>query len=231
MLGKRKQRAVAAPVKKRRKGEPIIEEISFDFDARQEYLTGFHKRKLQRIKKAQEEAAKKEREDRIASRKALRESRKADLEKQVQAINAGLRAANEDFQSSDDGGKVVYEKWNGIEEPEDIDREDEYSDQDRHTTVIIEAVDVSREGLQSLQSDHETSSEKEEDEEVNRNIGGAANKVSNTLKKTGVSNVPTKVNGLPRRKKKFRYEGKVERKLTRLKEKASNRAKAKARKI
>lgn len=71
MLGKRKQRAVAAPVKRRRKDESVIEEISFDFDARQEYLTGFHKRKLQRIKKAHEEAAKKEREDRIASRKAV----------------------------------------------------------------------------------------------------------------------------------------------------------------
>lgn len=71
MSGKRNQRAAAAPVRKRRKGEPVIEEIPFDFDAREEYLTGFHKRKLQRIKKAQEEAAKKEREDRIASRRAV----------------------------------------------------------------------------------------------------------------------------------------------------------------
>ncbi|KAL9043363.1 MAG: hypothetical protein Q9214_003449 [Letrouitia sp. 1 TL-2023] len=229
MLGKRKQEAVAAPVKRRRKGEPVIEEISFDFDARQEYLTGFHKRKLQRIKKAQDEAAKKAREDRIASRKALRESRKADLEKHVQAINAGLRAANEDFHSSDDGSKIPYEKWDGIEEPEDIDREDEYSDQDRHTTVTVEAVDVSREGLRSLQSDHETSSEKEQEKETNRNIGGTANGVSNTLKKTVVSNVSGKRNGPPKRKTKFRYEGKIERKVTRFKEKASNRAKAKAR--
>lgn len=123
----------------------------------------------------------------------------------------------------------MYEKWDGIEEPEDFDHDDEYSDQDRHTTVTVEAVDVSREGLQSLQTDHGISSEREEEEDANRNIGGIANRVSNTLKKSTVSNVPGKLNGPPKRKRKFRYEGKIERKLTRLKEKASNKAKAKAR--
>lgn len=72
MLGKRKPSRYVAPVRKRRKGEPAIEEITFDFDDREDYLTGFHKRKLQRIKHAREEASKKEREERIAARKAVR---------------------------------------------------------------------------------------------------------------------------------------------------------------
>jgi len=46
-----------------------VEEISFDFNARSEYLTGFHKRKLHRIKVAQQENAKKDREARIETRK------------------------------------------------------------------------------------------------------------------------------------------------------------------
>ena len=70
MLGKRKT-ANMVPPPKRRKKTSAIEEISFDFSAREDYLTGFHKRKLQRIKHAQEEAAKKEREERIAARKRV----------------------------------------------------------------------------------------------------------------------------------------------------------------
>ena len=70
MLGKRKT-ANMVPPPKRRKKTPAIEEISFDFGAREDYLTGFHKRKLQRIKHAQEEAVKKEREERIAARKRV----------------------------------------------------------------------------------------------------------------------------------------------------------------
>lgn len=55
--------------KKRRKPGSATEEVTFDFSAREEYLTGFHKRKLQRIKHAKEEAIKKERAERIVARK------------------------------------------------------------------------------------------------------------------------------------------------------------------
>lgn len=72
MLGKRKAvQAITAP-RKKRKPASAIEEISFDSSAREDYLTGFHKRKLQRIKHAKEEAAKKEREDKLAARKIVR---------------------------------------------------------------------------------------------------------------------------------------------------------------
>lgn len=71
MLGKRKSTASAPPLKKRKKSTPVIEEITFDFNAREDYLTGFHKRKVQRIKHAQEEAAKKDREERIVARKTV----------------------------------------------------------------------------------------------------------------------------------------------------------------
>lgn len=48
-----------------------VEEITFDFDKREDYLTGFRKRKQQRIKHAQEEAAKREREEKIQERKEV----------------------------------------------------------------------------------------------------------------------------------------------------------------
>lgn len=68
---KRKTSTFANPPSKKRKVTSNIEEITFDFSAREDYLTGFHKRKLQRIKHAQEEAAKKEKELKIEARKQV----------------------------------------------------------------------------------------------------------------------------------------------------------------
>jgi ribosomal RNA-processing protein 17 len=71
MLGKRKRSAALVPPPKKRKNTSAIEEITFDFSAREDYLSGFHKRKLQRIKHAKEEAAKKDREEKITARKLV----------------------------------------------------------------------------------------------------------------------------------------------------------------
>ena len=64
----RSKNSFKAPPPKRRKIEPVAE-LTFDPEARQEYLTGFHKRKLQRIKHAQETAQKQEREEKVRARK------------------------------------------------------------------------------------------------------------------------------------------------------------------
>lgn len=59
-----KKRKVAA--------EPKVEEVTFDNDSRQEYLTGFHKRKLQRAKHAQVNAEKRYKEEKRVERKKVR---------------------------------------------------------------------------------------------------------------------------------------------------------------
>lgn len=61
------------PVAKRRKlAQPRREEeILFDPNARQQFLTGFHKRKLQRTKHAQEATERRAKEDRRAERKRV----------------------------------------------------------------------------------------------------------------------------------------------------------------
>lgn len=56
----------------KRKRVSQIEEIAFDFNARQDYLTGFHKRKLERTKHAQNIAVKKEKEIKLESRRQVR---------------------------------------------------------------------------------------------------------------------------------------------------------------
>ena len=67
----RPKRSLLQTPNKRRKTEHKIPEISFDDAKRADYLSGFHKRKVARIKAAQEENKKKEREERIKVRKQV----------------------------------------------------------------------------------------------------------------------------------------------------------------
>ena len=67
----RPKKSLLPPPSKKRKTEHKIEEISFDNDARADYLTGFHKRKVARAKQVQLEAAKRAREERVLMRKQV----------------------------------------------------------------------------------------------------------------------------------------------------------------
>lgn len=59
------------PAKRRKPLRSTTEEITFDDHARQDYLTGFHRRKLQRTKLALEAAAKKEWADKLEERRKV----------------------------------------------------------------------------------------------------------------------------------------------------------------
>lgn len=52
------------------KHEPV-QDLSFDPAARQDYLTGFHKRKVERKEKAQSTAQAKEKEERVRERREV----------------------------------------------------------------------------------------------------------------------------------------------------------------
>jgi ribosomal RNA-processing protein 17 len=67
----RPKKSLLPPPSKKRKASHAVEEIAFDSKARKEYLTGFHKRKQQRIKNAQEQAALKEKQERREMRKEV----------------------------------------------------------------------------------------------------------------------------------------------------------------
>lgn len=63
-----------APIGKKRKRDDRygqIEELTFNPEARQEYLTGFSKRKQARKDHAKEVAIKREKEEKIKERKAV----------------------------------------------------------------------------------------------------------------------------------------------------------------
>ncbi|KAF4455226.1 nucleolar protein 12 [Fusarium austroafricanum] len=192
----RPKKSILPPPSKKRKTTSAVEEVNFDFDARHEYLTGFHKRKQQRIKNAQEEAAKRARQEKLEMRKQIREERKREVEEHVQTVNRLLQeseAAGAVEQESDEGD----EEWDGIpDQPEldIVDHQEEYIDEDRYTTVTVESVSVTRDGLHKPQVDEDNEEDKKEEE--------------NKDEKTEKSRREPK-----KKKKKFRYDTKFERQL------------------
>ena len=139
------------------------------------------------------------------------------MEEHVNAVNALLQDVEGGI-----GGEEGSEEdvWGGIEDEGDtavkavevLDHEEEYVDEDRYTTVTVEAVNVSKEGLQKVADD-------DSDPEKEVEYAKPAAK-----EETGKKKWPKK-----ERKKKFRYESKAERKVTRGKQKAGNKARADAR--
>ncbi|KAK4983327.1 hypothetical protein LTR66_008867 [Elasticomyces elasticus] len=205
------------PPPKRRKIEQP-QALTYDPDARQEYLTGFHKRKLQRIKRSQEEAAKLAKDERVTARRQLREQRKEDLEKHVAEVNALLRKANPDLaENGAESGNEEDGEWIGISEPPAVNGVDEYVDEEKYTTVTIEAMEDPR----NMQEADSEAHDKEEGVTAPKTPDGSQTKKRPWSKR--------KPDGSKPKKKKFRYESKGERKATRQKQKARNSGQAKMR--
>ena len=149
----------------------------------------------------------------------------------MEAVNVILRKQNkEDSESDESENHTDVQQWDGIEEDPVIDREDQYVDEDRMTTVTVEAVEVTRDGLQKIANDseeHEVLGVGNADGNSNENSKLNGRRPSEKGKRIWTKE-PQK--GPKKRKKKFHYENKAERKMTRYKEKAGNRKEAKARK-
>ena len=119
-----------------------------------------------------------------------------------EAHNAGAKVEDQDGDSSEG-------EWGGLSDDEvpeaPIDLEEEYVDEDRYTTVTVEAVSVDRDGL------HKSHAEPAEEEDGERPRTDA--QPSQDRKKTAKER--------PKKKKKtFRYETKFERKMIERKQKS-----------
>ena len=161
------------------------------------------------------------------------------MEAKVREVDEYLRKAGGAGSGDEEDGEAVEgnvdeDEWEGFEEipvPQ-IDRLDEYIDEDRYAEVTVEEVDISREGLVKaghsngihIIRDGEDDSAGELDDKVA--AGGHANGVKK--KREWTKEKPTSAKPKKKRKK-FRYETKEERKITRFKERSKNRARAKAR--
>ncbi|KAI8143521.1 nucleolar protein 12-domain-containing protein [Fennellomyces sp. T-0311] len=112
-----------AYAKKRKRKQQTVERIDFDPAQRKEYLTGFHKRKVERKKKAQEKYQERARQEKIRDRAALKAERRRQMEERLADVNAALKAGlsdDEDDQEvtlpSDTEGKEVAKKDPDVKE-------------------------------------------------------------------------------------------------------------------
>lgn len=199
------------------------ETIHFDHAAREEYLTGFHKRKIARIALARAEIEKREKEERVKLRRDLRRQRQLDLETFGEEVNRVANRLNgntdgPDTTSAEDRNCAV--DFNGLQHVEPIHSEDEFIDEGVYTNVVTESVCISKAGFSRT-------FEKRDEE----NDGSVCTKrIHHTMRSKSLT-TPEK----SKQKKtriNFRYESKAERKVERMrqgtkknKQKAARKAK------
>ena len=162
----------------------------------------------------------------------MRQQRKIDLEKHVEEVNRLVKQANGDVvgldESSDDDDEKE-EEFEGFTEPEPINTQDEYIDEDKYTTVTIESVGISRAGF-SLPGDspdpdpHADAANSEAAAAVQETTkGGHEVKRDENGKRIWTKERPRTEWPKKQKKKKFRYESKADRKVTRMKEGAKKK--------
>jgi ribosomal RNA-processing protein 17 len=129
---------------------------------------------------------------------------------------------------SEDEGNATDE-WTGIEEVPPVDHEAEYIDEEKYTTVKVEALDLSREGLQKVEREGRRQDEEYPAAETEERVAETDQKDTKSRKRSWTKDKPKDRSDKPKKKKKFRYETKAERKFTRMKQGARNSKEAKAR--
>lgn len=148
----------------------------------------------------------------------MREDRRREVVEHVETINRLLResgavGAQIDEEEEESGEK--QDEWDGFPDKPEldiVDHEEEYIDEDRYTTVKVESVSVSRDGLSKPgQADDEAEEE-------------ARMKREEAEKREAEEEKDKKPSWQKKKKKKFRYESKIERQLTDRKHKAKARA-------
>jgi ribosomal RNA-processing protein 17 len=144
----------------------------------------------------------------------IREQRRQAVEEHVQAVNKILREAESAGTTGQNADSS--EEWDGLSDtdvPEaPIDLEEEYIDEDKYTTVTVEAVSVDRDGLHKPKLDESSSED-----------GSTPEQEESTEKEENGNGPPKRVKDSTRKKKKFRYETKFERDLTAKKQRAKRK--------
>lgn len=194
------------------------DEVSFDKDNRLEYLTGFHKRKLQRQKKAKEFNQEQERLSRIEERKNLRDERKRQMEERLRDFKQGLElgADVEDDEDDKKDKEEEFEEWNGFES-----EEEESEVKPILKTVYSDNSSVSVETLEP--NDNFAYLAKINNVDLNKSDKVLNQSISRAGKYAKFLGMADKETEKKPKKKKFRYLTKNERKMNQYKANANKR--------
>jgi len=116
----------------------------------------------------------------------------------------------------------------GIEDPPEVDHEAEYIDEDRYTTVTVEAMDVSKEGLYKAEREEMEASTRAAAPETPEagTLKDAENRAGRPKRAWSKDKPKDKPDRPKTKRKKFRYESKAARKVTRVKERSKNNKQA-----
>ncbi|KAG5417468.1 hypothetical protein I9W82_005102 [Candida metapsilosis] len=233
-----------------------VNEVTFDKESRQEYLTGFHKRKLQRQKKAQEYNKEQERLARIEERKQLRDERKRDLENQLREFNekakelAMINGALADEEEEEEE-EEESDEWTGFEgdgseknsnsngktpvslkgilhHKEVYEPGSELNGFGDETTVTIESIDKPL-GHTDANGTNLEEIAKSNNVDLNKSqevLQDSVERAKNYAVLCGVAK-PSKVEKPKQKKKKFRYLSKAERRENTRKEKLKSKLRGK----
>lgn len=200
------------------------DEVSFDKDNRLEYLTGFHKRKLQRQKKAREFNQEQDRLTKIEERKNMRDERKRQMDERLRDFKKGLDLGsdnNDSSESSDDEEKDQeedVEEWNGFES--DVE---ESAVKPILKTIYTDNSSVSVETLEPNDNFAYLAKINNVDlEESDKVLDQSITRAGKYAKFLGMADKETEKTK-PKKKKKFRYLTKNERKANQYKANANKR--------
>ncbi|KAF7721014.1 hypothetical protein EC973_005553 [Apophysomyces ossiformis] len=125
--------------KKRKRKQETVESVEFDFDARKDFLTGFHKRKVERKKKTIEKYKEKARQEKIKARAEARAERQRMADKNVAEVAAMLRGAIGEDDDDEGFPEEENERIEDVKEP----NVKEFKSKSALTTVtVIEDLDL-----------------------------------------------------------------------------------------
>ncbi|KAJ7680435.1 nucleolar protein 12-domain-containing protein [Mycena polygramma] len=122
--------AIAA---KKRAKTTQIKEILFDDDARREFLTGFHKRKLAKADAARKKAVEREKQERLETRREQRRELREKAITNAAQVEKAYGAVDDDDEGDDEwiGISGAARKGKGKQ------MEEEYEDEDMLATVTV----------------------------------------------------------------------------------------------
>lgn len=128
----------------------------------------------------------------------------------MQMVQKLLREAEQAGQDEEVQPETDDEEWTGIPDtvPEElpVDMEEEYIDEDRYTTVTVETVTLDRDGLHKIVGAMVTGGEEEQVDASDQHKKSSSGRESKAQKDRSADR--------PKKKKKFRYETKVERRIS-----------------
>ena len=123
-----------------------------------------------------------------------------------------------DSESASNSEVAEDEDWQAFEEPAPVDYEAEYIDEDKYTTVTVEEIDPSKEKVDEYAQKGENGDDN--NDENNKQLGKTVSEAGSSSRSgTHVQ----KTEKFKRKKKKFHYESKEERKVTLVKQQLTKR--------